>query len=118
MLASDKKAQEKIAARADEIANVRKGRDGLAASFYVKTLRHLILEKDGSKYVREELKGISDTLASVRAQGFSVRFRSTGVVSVWVRVRFRWHVQCRAFLVAACRVRGVHGGRYYVMCVT
>jgi len=64
VLASDKKAQEKIAARADEIANVRKGRDGLAASFYVKTLRHLILEKDGSKYVREELKGISDTLAS------------------------------------------------------
>lgn len=62
-MTKDKQEQEAIAMQADEIAGTRKGQDGLAASFYVKTLRHIMNERDAVKYIRDECKSVQDALA-------------------------------------------------------
>lgn len=69
----DKEQQEQIVSTTDEIAGSRKGRDSLAASFYVKTFRHLILEKSPSSYILSEMKSIQETLTKTDDEGMLIQ---------------------------------------------
>merc|ERR1711998_74004 len=64
--ASTKEEKMEIAQRADAIATQRKGRDGIAASLYVKTYRVLIGEKSEKKYIDEEAARMEETLKSLQ----------------------------------------------------
>lgn len=65
---SDKAEQESIAHMVDEIASARKGRDGLAASFYCKVLRSVLSEKNPKSYISEEARRNQSTLDSEGGQ--------------------------------------------------
>jgi len=58
--------RETISGRAEEIMNARKGRDQLAASYYVKVFRHLMLEKDAVKYIQKERQSNLDALTAAQ----------------------------------------------------
>ena len=58
--------REAISGRAEAIMNARKGRDQLAASYYVKVFRHLMLEKDAVKYIQKERQSNLDALTAAQ----------------------------------------------------
>ena len=57
--------KEDVVQHAEEIAHSRKGRDSVAAQFYLKTFKHLVNERDGLSYIRNEKDQVQKAIEKI-----------------------------------------------------